>query len=113
MSKSKYNVHTPDKLIEKFGEQIIIMPGGGLTQDNLGVLLSTCSVEQKCEVLSPTKLGIKEFHASARVSKKSNMIYRNESLKMGSDSQEYTIMVASSEKVKKMVDIFTQYSTCL
>ena len=102
------------ELIAKYSDEIIIMPGGGLSQESLRILLTTCSVEQNCSgtdvSCSQTKPGvIKEFHASARVLKESQMKYRNESLKMGSDSQEYTIMVTSSEKVRKMVDVYNQF----
>ena len=37
--------------------------------------------------------GAQEFHASARLKKQSNMEFKNEKCKMGSDSSEYSIQV--------------------
>ena len=76
-------------LIKKYQDKIIIMPGGGLNENNLDLLLKSCLANQseECSGVQAT-CGIKEFHASARVSKDSRMKYRNEYSKMGSDSHE-------------------------
>lgn len=101
------------ELIEKFGDRIVIMPGGGLNEGNLGILLDSCVFEP--DTTNDTKSGkrkykgIQEFHASAKTSKESRMKYRNKSLKMGSSSDEYTLTLTSVEKVRKMVDIFSQF----
>ena len=101
------------ELIEKFGDRIVIMPGGGLNEGNLGILLDSCFFEPDttCDTKSGERKykGIQEFHASAKTSKESRMKYRNKSLKMGSSSDEYTLMLTSVEKVRKMVDIFNQF----
>ena len=55
------------------------MPGGGISDKNL------------LEILETT--GAQEFHASARLKKQSNMEFKNEKCKMGSDSSEYSIQV--------------------
>ena len=47
------------------GERVIVMPGGGVSEANLGELLG--------------HTGCKEFHASARVSTASRMRHRDES----------------------------------
>merc|ERR1712080_243784 len=98
------------ELIAKYQDKIIIMPGGGLNENSLGELLSRCLVKQRFKSNEDTpifiKCKIKEFHASARVAKESLMKYRNKELKMGSDSEEYAIMVTSCEKVRKMVDVY-------
>ena len=105
-------VHVICDLIQKYQDKIIIMPGGGLNENNLELLLKSCPInriEEPREIQAMTLCGIKEFHASARVSKDSGMKYRNEASKMGSDSQEYTMQITSSEKVRKMVELYNQY----
>jgi copper homeostasis protein len=105
-------VHVICDLIQKYQDKIIIMPGGGLNENNLELLLKSCPInriEEPREIQAMTLCGIKEFHASARVSKDSEMKYRNEASKMGSDSQEYTMQITSSEKVRKMVELYNQY----
>ena len=101
------------ELIENYQDKIIIMPGGGLNENTLVELLKICLAKQRLKVIDHTrsliKCEVKEFHASARVAKESAMKYRNEELKMGSDSQEYAIMITSSEKVRKMVDAYDQF----
>ena len=103
------------ELISKYRNQIIIMPGGGLNPENLGLLLNACYIQENDagsnKGCGQHKVGIiKEFHASARTLKESKMKYRNELLKMGSDSQEFSTMVTSTKKVREMVDIFTQFT---
>ena len=67
------------------------MPGGGINSSNLKEIL--------------VESGAKEFHASARAQKLSNMTFKNEKCKMGTDSSEYTIQVTSREKVETLVHI--------
>lgn len=84
------------KLIKNYQtEDFQIMPGGGISDKNL------------LEILEAT--GAQEFHASARLKKQSNMEFKNEKCKMGSDSSEYSIQVTSSEKVEKLVSIHRKY----
>ena len=100
-------------LIEKYQDQIVIMPGGGLNEKNLTDLLDICcgnNENHKTQEAQPSIPNeIKEFHSSARVTKESKMLYKNEDLKMGSDSQEFSIMVTSAEKVAKMIDLWLRY----
>jgi copper homeostasis protein len=75
------------RLVEKSGDKIIIMPGGGVDEKNVAVIVNQCKV--------------KEIHASARIKKESGMKYRNAQTTM-SDSQEiseYEIMVTSIGRV--------------
>ena len=104
--------HVICDLIQNYQDKIIVMPGGGLNENNLEILLKSCltnKIEEPREMQAITMCGIKEFHASARVLRDSGMKYRNEASKMGSDSQEYTMKITSSEKVRKMVELYNQY----
>lgn len=57
------------RLVEKAGERIIIMPGSGVSAENIArIALET---------------GAREFHLSARKIIESGMIYRNPDVKMG------------------------------
>ena len=96
------------KLIDQYGERIIIMPGGGINENNLDELLNMWTLDHEKIDGCGEKGGcrVKEFHASARVSKESKMKYRNAGSKMGSDSDEYMTKVTSYEIVRKMVDMY-------
>jgi len=96
------------KLIDQYGERIIIMPGGGINGNNLDELLNMWTLDHEKIDGCGEKVGcrVKEFHASARVSKESKMKYRNAGSKMGSDSDEYMTKVTSYEIVRKMVDMY-------
>ena len=77
------------KLQEDYGDRIIIMPGAGINENNLG------------EILRAT--GVQEFHGSARIRVQSRMKFKND-LFVG--SSEYETMETAIEKVEKMVNIF-------
>jgi len=70
----------------------IVMPGGGINEENLEEI----QTKSKCV----------EFHASARIKKDSKMKFRNEGCSMGSNSEEFSIMVTSTEKVANLVKIY-------
>ncbi len=80
-------------LVKQANGRISIMPGGGITEDNLERIL--------------TETGVKEFHCSARVSVESGMVYRNERVCMGggSGSSEYTVNTTSVDRVRTLVAI--------
>ena len=82
------------QLVEKF-DDLIIMPGGGINENNLR------------QILMETKA--KEFHGSARSVQESKMTFKNEKCRMGSDSNDYSIQVTSTGTVIKMVEIFKEY----
>lgn len=79
---------TLKKLIEKAGDKIIIMPGGGVNEKNVAEIVSKC--------------GAKEIHASARERKESRMKFRNPNTTMddSKNMNEYESMVASSKRIR-------------
>lgn len=81
-------------LVERFSDKLIVMPGGGINEDNLREILDKCKAN--------------EFHASARTWKTSGMLFRNKDCSMGTDSNEYSIMVTSAEKVRHLTSIQQQ-----
>ena len=81
-------METLKKLVEKAGDKIIIMPGGGVNENNVSEIISGC--------------GVKEIHASARERKESRMKFRNQKTKM-SDSKnmpEYELMITSAARIR-------------
>ena len=76
------------KLVRQSAGRASIMPGGGVTPENLA------------EIVSAT--GVHEIHLSARQSVLSGMRYRNENCSMGSYSKnhEYEWREASAEKIR-------------
>jgi len=81
------------KLIEKAGDRIIIMPGGGINEKNLSRILEHCKA--------------KEFHGSARSSFPSNMTFHTPSIHMGAAlyRSESTIRISSYDKLNTMLNI--------
>jgi copper homeostasis protein len=73
------------QLIEKAGERIIIMPGAGLTPENIGELI--------------LKTGLKELHGTFRSRFPSRMQYKNAKL---SSPDEYDLLLTDTEKIKKI-----------
>ena len=84
-------------MVDKFNgvKDFQIMPGGGINESNLETILKGT--------------GVQEFHASARTTKFSNMEFKNEKCKMGSDSSEYSIQVTCTGKVEKLVSVYNEY----
>jgi copper homeostasis protein len=76
------------ELVRLAGARAAIMPGGGVTEENLAQLV--------CET------GAREIHLSARGPVKSGMLYRNEHCGMGAYSKdhEYEWRSASVEKIR-------------
>ena len=84
-------------MISHAQNRIIILPGCGITVTNLESILR--------------ETGAKEFHASARISKPSKMVYKNYQKKIllngqNNDQEDNTIQVTDREKVKLMMDIY-------
>ncbi|KAG8228174.1 hypothetical protein J437_LFUL014409 [Ladona fulva] len=78
------------KLIDQANGKISIMPGAGITAENLEkILILTCA---------------REFHASARKAVQSKMIHVNETCKMGGKCDEYELLVTDVYTVKTMVE---------
>ena len=75
-------------LVQQSSGRVSIMPGGGVTEENLG------------EIVQAT--GVREIHLSARHAVRSSMRFRNENCSMGTFSKatEYEWREASAEKVR-------------
>ncbi len=75
-------------LVRRSAERVSIMPGGGVTELNLGGIV--------------TATGVREIHLSARDTVRSGMKHRNESCAMGTFSQgrEYEWREASVTKIR-------------
>jgi copper homeostasis protein len=73
------------RLIEKAGERVIIMPGSGITPENVGALIQ--------------KTGAKEIHGTFRSRFPSRMQYRNE--KLSRQNEEYELLLTDAEKIKR------------
>ena len=75
-------------LVQLAGNRAEIMPGGGLTEENLPQLVRDT--------------GVREVHMSARATVQSAMIYRNPDCSMGTYSKEheYEWREASAEKIR-------------
>jgi copper homeostasis protein len=82
-------IATIRNLVTQAAGRIAVMPGGGVTEDNVA------------EIVRAT--GAREIHMSARDAVRSGMIYRNEKCAMGSysGSHEYEWREASVEKIRK------------
>ncbi len=74
-------------LREKAGTNLVILPGGGINEQNISSLLE--------------KTGVTEIHASARELKASPMQFRREDVPMGGSAlpTEYAIMEASKSRI--------------
>ncbi|WP_223815877.1 copper homeostasis protein CutC [Adhaeribacter rhizoryzae] len=75
------------QLVQAANNQIIIMPGGGITERNIARI--------RRETNAP------EFHLSARKKMPGNMQYRNERVSMGGELRlpEFELAVADTEKI--------------
>ena len=80
-----------EKLVSQAGDRITIMPGAGIRIDNIASLIA--------------QTGAKEFHGSAQQNAASVMIFRNNNLNMGSDSDEYYTRVTDTDTVKKLLEL--------
>ncbi len=75
-------------LIQKAGKRIVVMPGSGINETNVGELLA--------------KTGAKEFHTSARLTTASQMAFRRNDLAMAVTPplSEYALQVADENKIR-------------
>lgn len=74
------------QLIEKAADKIIIMPGGGITEDNVKDLVNST--------------GLKEFHGSFRSRVRSKMTYMARAF---CEEEEFVILQTDKEKVSKAI----------
>ncbi|KAA3437974.1 copper homeostasis protein CutC [Rufibacter hautae] len=80
-------------LCQRAEENLAIMPGGGINEDNLTALLE--------------KTGATEFHASAREFRESKMTFKREDVTMGGNplTTEYGSMTASLPRITRLLDL--------
>lgn len=90
---AREGLSTIKELVSISADHIIIVPGGGVSNENLDEILKGCD-----------GLKVQEFHGSASVWKNSRMKYRNETLRMGM-SPDYSYKVTDSNNVFMLVDI--------
>ena len=85
-----------NKLVEKGRGKIVVVPGGGVTEGNVGRILEGC--------------GAAEFHCSARVSRGSAMEFRNTAVSMGGSfgPPEFVTKVADSDRVSNLIRMATE-----
>jgi copper homeostasis protein len=85
-------METLSKLVKRGGNKIIIMPGGGVDENNLSEIISKC--------------GVTEIHASAREKKESKMKFRNPKTTMSDSNNlpEYELMATSEERISKIME---------
>lgn len=84
------------ELIDRAGDRIVIMPGGGITDRNINKILS--------------KTGAREVHTSARQKLNSKMIYRKSNVFMGGELHmpEYEVSVADSNRVNTICNLISE-----
>jgi copper homeostasis protein len=78
-------------LIQKAGDRIIIMPGGGITTRNFEKIVAGC--------------GVKEVHVLAPATRESPMTYRNPNCFMGGELRppEFSLTVTDPDHVQAFV----------
>ena len=77
------------QLVERAGQRIIVMPGGGINKDNIQTL-----IEQS---------GAVEFHGSASRTCGSTMEYRNDKISMGTRTEEYFMKITDEDIVSDLI----------
>jgi len=84
-------------LILKANNRIIIMPGSGITEDNIKEIAQ--------------KTGAKNFHVSLRKIVDGSMEFRKDNISMGSvvDLSEYETKITDELRVKKIVNILSEF----
>jgi copper homeostasis protein len=77
------------ELVQRAGDRVIIMPGGGVRDTNLSVLAA--------------KTGAREFHSSARTFVPSAMQYRNPRVSLGgTGDDEYQLLMPDQEMIRRI-----------
>jgi copper homeostasis protein len=80
------------KLVKKAAGRVVIMPGGGINEENINTLKQ--------------KTGTTEFHVSLREEWRSGMSFRKDGIFMGKGTQsEYSRMVTSIERIRNLKKI--------
>jgi copper homeostasis protein len=81
------------ELVRKAGSKLIIMPGGGLNESNIGAVAKIT--------------GASEFHMTGRKSIESRMTFRRNGISMGGNNNgdEFTMRTADPDMIKNIVQI--------
>lgn len=81
------------QLREKANDRIVIMPGGGINENNIEEIVA--------------KTGCREFHMSGKVVVDGGMTFRNQYLKINAASEipEYGITVSDVDKIRKVRNV--------
>lgn len=82
------------ELIRQANGRIIVMPGAGVSSDNISQLIQTT--------------GAVEFHASAKGPVKSKMQFRNTRLNMGTAVDEFSYELTDHETVSRLIQLANQ-----
>jgi copper homeostasis protein len=92
--KAEQGIPLLKKLVEQADNHIIIMPGSGITDQNIAkIALET---------------GARELHLSARSAVESKMQFRNPTVSMGGTNitiNEYEQMITDAEKLRKTIGL--------
>jgi copper homeostasis protein len=75
-------------LVRVAGERIVVMPGGGITERNIGKIVAAS--------------GVREVHVAAPVAVESRMRYRNPHVYMGGELRppEYSLSVTDADRIR-------------
>jgi copper homeostasis protein len=92
-NKAEDGMELIEKLISQAGNRIIIMPGGGINNENIERVATTT--------------GASEFHMTGRKKIESGMLFRRDDIKMGGIQgfSEYSSKVADPDLIKKVIHI--------
>jgi copper homeostasis protein len=90
-STAMEGANTLARLVSLAMGRIIIMPGGGVSENNVAGLVKYT--------------GASEFHASARVRLDSSMTYRNTNILFGSSGEEFTTEQSDAARVSRMIEL--------
>jgi copper homeostasis protein len=88
--KAMDNTELLSQLIKQSDGRIIIMPGSGITSENI--------------ISIAESTGATEFHSSASISKESQMAFQNNAM-----NESLSYVAVDKEEVKKMVDLLKQF----
>ena len=90
--KAEQGIPLIKRLVEQADNRIVIMPGSGITEQNISKIVS--------------ETGVRELHLSARSAVESAMQFRNPAVSMGGVNitiNEYEQLVTDAEKVRKTI----------
>lgn len=80
------------ELVQRANGELIIMPGGGINEDNIATLVR--------------ETGVSECHVSGRIAVPSTMEYRNSRVHMGQpDRSEYERLVTDPKRIRHFVQL--------